>query len=283
MANSSSSAQQALQALGDRLREIRIDAGLTGRHLGALTGWHSSKISKIEHGKQVPSAADIHTWCDRCGASDHSEDLIASLHAAEGMFVEWRRMERGGLRHAQESVLGLWQRTRQFRIYSGWVVPGPVQTPDYIAAVLRAIVLRRELPDDTAEAVKVRVSKQRVLHQAGRTFAIVLEESVLRSRIGGAQTMAAQLGHLLVASALPAVSLGVIPLASDRSLTWAVEGFWMFDDDQVSVELVSGHLNITQPHEIAMYARTFKDLAELAVYGAPARQLITAAINALDT
>ena len=61
---------------------------------------------------------------------------------------------------------------------------------------------------------------------------------------------------------------------------WPVEDFWIFDDRQVNVELVSGWLTLTQLREIAMYAKTFSELAEIAVRGAQARALITAAINA---
>ena len=64
------------------------------------------------------------------------------------MFIEWRRMERTGLRRAQEAVLPLWERTRLFRAYSSWLIPGAVQTRAYTAAVLRAIAVRRDLPDD---------------------------------------------------------------------------------------------------------------------------------------
>ena len=42
------------------------------------------------------------------------------------------------------------------------------------------------------------------------------------------------------------------------------------------MELVSGHLTITQPREIAMYAQTFARLAEIAVYGAQTRELLSA-------
>jgi hypothetical protein len=46
--SSSSSAQQARQALADQLREIRLAAGLTGRALASEAGWHGmSKVSKI--------------------------------------------------------------------------------------------------------------------------------------------------------------------------------------------------------------------------------------------
>lgn len=93
--------------------------------------------------------------------------------------------------------------------------------------------------------------------------------------------MAGQLGHLLSLATLPNVSLGVIPLSADRTALWPVEDFWIFDDAQVNIELVSAFLTVTQPHEVGMYARTFADLADLAVYGASARALITSAIDSL--
>ncbi|BCB78770.1 helix-turn-helix transcriptional regulator [Phytohabitans flavus] len=271
-----------LEALGTRLREIRTEAGLTGRDLGRLAGWHSSKVSRIEHARQAPSADDITAWCEHSGTEDQAADLIATLRAAEGMFVQWQRMERTGLRVAQESVVPLWERTRRFRIYSSWLIPGPLQTPAYIRALLHAIRVRRGLPDDVEASVRVRVDKQHVIHEGGHRFAVVLEEGTLRYRIGDTDTMAGQLGHLLAMAALPSVSLGIVPLDVDRSALWPLEGFFLYDDEQVNVELVSGHLTVTQPREIAMYADAFAQLADLAVYGAAARTLITAAIRALD-
>jgi transcriptional regulator with XRE-family HTH domain len=100
----SSSAQAARQALGARLRELRVEAGLTARALGQLMERHPSKISRIEHGSAQPSADDIRAWCKHCGAADQIPDLIASLRAVEGMWIEWRRLERSGLRQAQESM-----------------------------------------------------------------------------------------------------------------------------------------------------------------------------------
>ncbi|HUZ51317.1 MAG TPA: helix-turn-helix transcriptional regulator [Streptosporangiaceae bacterium] len=43
-------AQQAREALGARLRAVRLDAGLTARALAQLAGWHFTKVSKLEHG-----------------------------------------------------------------------------------------------------------------------------------------------------------------------------------------------------------------------------------------
>ncbi|MFI8853320.1 helix-turn-helix transcriptional regulator [Streptomyces sp. 891-h] len=278
---SSSSVRQAREALGNRLREIRMDAGLTARELAARAGWHESKCSRIEHGRTAPADDDLRIWARLCGAEDQVADLIATVRNIEGAYVEWRRMERSGLKRAQESVLPLWERTRNFRAYSSWLIPGPFQTRAYVESLLSAIRDRRAVPDDVAAAVQVRVHKQRILHEGRHRFAVVLEESTLRHRIGGAETMSGQLGHLLALATLPNISLGVIPMDADRSALWPVEDFWIFDDTQVNVELVSAFLTITQPNEVRAYDETFARMVELAVYGAQARGLITRAIDSL--
>jgi hypothetical protein len=196
------------------------------------------------------------------------------------MFIEWRRMERAGLRQAQEAVRPLYERTHRFRAYSSWFVPGLIQSRAYTEAVLRAVQRRRVAVDDVDAAVAARMERQQVLHEGGRTFAFLVEESVLRSGIGGKEVMADQLGQLITVGSLPNVSLGVIPMQPGRT-RMPVEGFWIYDSAQVNVELVSGYLTITQASEVAMYAETFGELADLAVYGVKARALITAALDTL--
>lgn len=197
------------------------------------------------------------------------------------MWTEWRRVERPGLRRAQEAVLPLWERTRQFRIYSPFLIPGPVQTPAYIRALLATIRDRRpNRVDDIEAAIQVRVAKQHVTREGDHRFAIVLEESTLRHRIGGPDVLREQLDHLLAAMDLPSVVLGVIPFTADRARLRPVEMFFMFDEAEVSVELVSGLLKVTQPTEIALYTDSFARLSAMAVYGDHARTLIRAAAEA---
>ncbi|MER8101856.1 helix-turn-helix transcriptional regulator [Kitasatospora sp. NPDC094016] len=278
----SSSAQAAQKAVADRLRELMLDAGLQGQELATLCGWNAAKTSRIINAKTAPSDSDIRAWCAACGAEDQAADLIAKSRAADSMFLEWRRMERTGLRAAQESVRPLYERTQRFRAYAPWILPGLVQTRGYTTAILSAIRDRRGLVDDIPAAVEERMVRQHVLHDGNHRFALLIEESVLRSGLGGPEVMALQLRHLLTIGRLPTVSLGVIPFRSDRERAWPVEGFWIYDTAQVSVELVSGYLTVTQPSEIAMYGRAFAELGELAVHGAKARQLITNALDSLD-
>ncbi|GAA2120325.1 helix-turn-helix transcriptional regulator [Kitasatospora saccharophila] len=276
----SSSVLEARKALAARLVALRKDARLTGDELSARCGWHPAKTSRIQSGKAQPSEDDLRAWCTACGAQDQADDLIAAARAVETMYTEWRRMERGGLRAAQESVADLYHRTNLFRVYASRVLPGMVQTPEYTEAVLRSIQRARVEVDDVTDAVEARLERQRMLFSGRHRFGLLIEEWVLRAAVCDPETMAAQLGHLLAVASSPFVSIGVIPTGPGRPHL-PVEDFYLFDEAEVAVELTSGYLRITQPGEITDYVRTFTDLAAMAVHGAEARQLITAAIATL--
>lgn len=197
------------------------------------------------------------------------------------MYIEWRRLNRGGLRRAQESRRPLYDRTRLFKAYLPAVLPGFFQTPEYATALLSAITAFRGLPDDVAEAVSARMNRNRMLRAGDHRFALVLEETVLRFQVGGADVIRGQLRYLLDVMELPSVALGVIPVAASTRPLWPLEGFTIFDDERVHVELLSAQVTVTSPSEITLYVRAFERLAQLAVYGATARDLIIAALGAL--
>ena len=282
--SSSSSAQQARQALADQLREIRLAAGLTGRALAAAAGWHGvSKVSKIEHGVRPPSSEDVRTWGRVCGTSaERVGELLAEQQAVAGMWVSYQRLNRAGLRKAQESVRPNYENARLIRGYQPRVVPGLLQTAAYTTAVLEDARDRQGVHrDDIAEAVAERTARQQVLRQASHRFMFVVEEQVLRCRSCPDDVLRGQLVHLREATRLPTVRFGIIPAGASRNGVFPREGFVMFDNDLVSVELISGVLAVTQPHEIVMYIREFTDLASIAVRGPAARELITEALKEL--
>lgn len=278
-AYSSSSSQEMLKALGLRLRQLRQDAGLSGRDLGRLTDWLPSKISKIENGKQTPSQEDLRQWCYHCRVPEQIPDVIASLRAVEGLFIEWRRRERTGLKRGLQSTAPLFERTKRFRAYNSWMIPGVFQTPAYAKHVLSTLANRRGVPDDSDEAMKLRLARQALLRKGDRRFAVVVEESVLYNDLLGADLMREQLLQLHELAALPRVSLGVIPRNADRSAMWPVESFWVYDDKRVNIELVSGWLTITSAPEIRMYVQAFAELSSIALHGQPAREVLRLAMQ----
>jgi transcriptional regulator with XRE-family HTH domain len=277
----SSSAQAAREAVAGRLKELRADAGITGPELASRCGWSHPKTYRIEGARTPPSAADIRAWCEACGVPGQAADIIAQSRTAESMYVEWRRKARTGLKQLQSSYVPLFKSTKLFRIYSPTMVPGLLQTEGYAMGLMSTITKFRQIPDDVAEAVAARLERSRIIHEPGRRFAMVIEEPVLYYQLGDADAMAAQLGYLLTAGALPSVSLGVIPSSTRARPMWPQELFHMYDDTLVSVELLAARVKVTQPSEIALYARAFERLRQLAVYGSDARALIVQAIDRL--
>lgn len=275
----SSSVTEARHAFGQRLRRLREDHGLSARELARRCGWHESKCSRIENGHSAASPETIRAWARACGAEELVAELVEAARGIEGMYVEWRAMERAGLRRAQDSVRSLWDRTKRFKAYSQNLIPGPLQTPEYTRAVLVGIRDRRHLLDDVDAAVAVREERLAVLDAPGKAFHIVLEEAALYRRVGPPAVMTDQLGRLLQLSVRPHVRIGIIPRDADRSLMPSVEDFWVFDDRQVNVELVSDYLTVKQTHEVKLYTGDFGRLSDLAEHGGPVLRLIASAIS----
>src|SRR5215472_18844456 len=167
----SSSARRAQEALGARMREIRLDAGLSARDLASATGQHFTRVSKIEHGVQNPTDKDLRNWCSACSAEDQVPDLIATARAVESAYLEFRRQARAGMKR----VLGphtvfLYERTSLFRIYEHNVVPGLFQTAAYSAAMLSFWIGFLDAPNDIDAAVATRMERQRVLYDRRKRF-----------------------------------------------------------------------------------------------------------------
>jgi transcriptional regulator with XRE-family HTH domain len=267
---------QAREALGHRLRDIRKDAGLTGKRLAVRAGWHSSKVSKIEYGKQTPSEEDIRTWCELAGVREQIPDLIAAVRHIESMYVEWRQMLGTGTRRRQQASLTLEAQTRLMRWYEPLLMPGILHTAEYATAIMRRVVDFYQVPDDLDVGVATRMDRQHILYRGQRRFHFILAYQSLLTMVGDPAVMIGQLDRLLAVMSLPRVTLGILPAHTEYRVP--TNQFIMFDDRFVHVETVSAELTISQPREIALYARVFDELSQQARYGHGARILITAAL-----
>ncbi|MFD9906770.1 helix-turn-helix domain-containing protein [Streptomyces sp. NPDC059063] len=276
----SSSARAAREAIAARLGDLRRDAGLTMQELADRCGWNKAKTSRVEAARTVPSDADILAWCAACEAEGQAPDLIAASRSADSMYVEWRRMQRTGLRRLQTANLPLYERTKLFRVYCSRVVPGLIQTESYAHALLSLIADFRSLPDDVDAAAAARTDRSQIIRDGLHRVVILVEEDVLTHRVGDDSVMTGQLEYLLTAMSYPAVSLGIIPRAAPRVL-WGPETFTVFDDERVHVELLTAKVTVTAPTEVEVYLRAFARLSRMAMYGPRARSLIGKAMDTL--
>lgn len=275
------SIHQAREALGNRLRDIRKDARLTGRSLALLAGWDGSKVSKIEHGKQTPSEDDIREWCEKAGAVDQVPELVAMVRHIEATYMEWRRSLGAGTRRRQQAFRALETKSGVIRWYEPLLVPGLLHTAEYATAVMRRVIDFYGIPDDLADGVAARMERQQILYKGDRRFHFIVAQQALVTRVGDVAVMMGQMDRLLAVMSLHRVSFGIVPAAAEYRVP--TNQFIVFDDRAVNIETVSAELAITQPREIALYLSAFAELHKQAMYGKAARAMVVAALRDLQS
>lgn len=276
--------QQAREALGARLREMRLscpDGRLTGTALARELGWPNSKVSKLELGKQTATPEDLRQWATACGQAASYGELRARLAGFESHIRSWRRQLVGGHKPVQDAHNEAQARSKVLRTWeSSWVV-GVLQTPDYARAVLTRSVELHRSPRDVEEAVRARMRRQELLYSGGRRYHVLLWEPVLRSLVCSPSVLAAQLDRLAGVIGMDTVELGIVPLTASLKVPPGL-GFWIYDDRHVVTEAWHAELWLDDADSVALYLRTWRTLREAAVYGAEAHHVIRAARRALD-
>jgi hypothetical protein len=209
-----------------------------------------------------------------------THDVIPEM---EPTWVDWRRELQAGQKYLQAQATPLYEKTTLLRAYDSIVVPGILETWDYVVALYKAVDLLYGLPErDPVQAADARLARQRLITEpTGRNaYSFVVEYSGLTDVIGGPEVMDEQLRFLTHVTALPHVRLGIIPPDVTRTL-YPGEGFYIYDDQFVRSSIWSGEVRTSKPEDIAFFVKAFGLLMDQAVYDDAARKLIESARNGL--
>ncbi|XEC32692.1 helix-turn-helix domain-containing protein [Streptomyces fradiae] len=259
-------------SLGRALRALREASGLTGDTVARRASMSAGKLSKIENEKVRPSVQDVDLILTALRVSEEAKDeFIATARAEATEATAWRLLRRMGPWKHQNTIKAIEASTSVLRLFQGQLIPGLLQTPEYMTAVFG---LPPALPDETrARTVAARVERQAVLYGTGRSFRFLICEHVLRWLISEPTVMALQLDRLVSVSRLPQVSLGIVPIGS-RMPDFPMTCFSLHDDRLVIVETFHSEITTTDPKDVQLYADTFDRFSEVALYGDPMRTLI---------
>ncbi|MEU6403121.1 helix-turn-helix transcriptional regulator [Streptomyces sp. NPDC046985] len=268
--------QRAREELGRRLRELRVespDGRLTGVRLAERLGWQQSKISKLENGRQTPSDDDLRAWAEAVGQPAAFAELRSRLRGFESHLRSWRRLLAAGHGPVQETWNALVGESRTLYVWDNYVVNGMLQTADYARSLFECHANFRRSPRDMEDAVRARMKRQEWLYRPGKQLNVLMWESALRSQVCTPEVLAAQLDRLLGVVGMDTVRLGIVPLDAVLRLPPG-SAFWVLDDRLVTVENWHAELWLEDAETIALYRRVWDALAESAVFGAEAQQVI---------
>ncbi|MET7904014.1 Scr1 family TA system antitoxin-like transcriptional regulator [Streptomyces sp. NPDC005355] len=193
--------QTAREALGARLRELRAEAGLEGKDIASKAGWQTSKVSRLQNGKQTPTRADLTAWANAVGRPDAEPELhglLAGLDMKQ-RHRSWRRQLAGGHRGRQEIAVRQTENTTLIRGLEVSRIPGLFQTPEYARVIFDSNAEFRGIPPTTEAAVETRMRRQQALYDPEKTFRFLVCEAALYHR----SCPVAPVGGLLAVAAGP--------------------------------------------------------------------------------
>lgn len=263
--------------LGQRLRGLRLAREMTVAEAASQVGFSQSKVTKIELAQLVATRNDVVQLLDVYEESDPGQrEMLLSMVRA-GTSKEWWESRRA-LPPKFGSYLGLESVAATLQAYDTHLVHGLLQTPDYARALLRAE--RPELLAHEIDAlVDLRMHRQEILARDDPpppTVWWIMDEAVLRRQVGSRETMHAQLMRLIERSALPNVTLLVMP--DDLGAHAGMDGpFAIFNFETgarpvVYVEGQAGNLYLEKDDDLRRCQQTMNHI--LAAAPDPERSLV---------
>ncbi|GAB0108634.1 helix-turn-helix transcriptional regulator [Nocardia sp. JMUB6875] len=201
------------QWLGQLLRRYRDESGMTLKDAAAYLKRDSSTVSRFEAGLYPPREDDVRELLNLYGVADeHVREALRKLSLEVWQKGWWE----GYAQDIDPSIIDyawLEARAAEIKSFNTIVVPGLLQTPAYAEAVIRAVD-----PDaDDAQVdrwLEVRMIRQQVLTRSRPVrLTVVLDESILRRPIGGADVHAEQLEHLASMAERSNIAVRLLPEA----------------------------------------------------------------------
>jgi transcriptional regulator with XRE-family HTH domain len=181
--------QDMLLEIGEELRRLRSAAGLSGRELATRAGVPQPTVSRVETGQRVSDAEVVVRLFAALGLGQVDADWIASrVREAYATSVPRRVDARVSFRSG--SAVELERSAGLVRDFQSVVIPGPLRTAGYIAAI-QSVSAGDEL------------DRSAVLDDPERCFTFVITEGALRTWRATDARMADQLAHLVAMSRRP--------------------------------------------------------------------------------
>jgi hypothetical protein len=274
--------------LGAHLRRLREESGISRSDAGWAIRGSESKISRLELGRVGFKVRDVDDLLKlyELDDPDERERLLDLAKQANnpGWWQRWDDVTPAWF----HSYLGLEMAAELIRTFELQFVPGLLQTPDYMRAVVQ-LGRDRPLPAPEVERlVALRTGRQQVLTQkASARLWAVIDEAVLRRPIGGKEVFRAQLEYLLEASHRHNVTLQIIPF--DRGGYTATGGAFTllrFGEpdlpDIVYIEHLTSAVYLDKREDLDEYVVTMDSLAITALRPRETERLLNEAIKALD-
>lgn len=266
--------------LASELRRLRKESGLTAEAVAERLEYDQSWVSRIESGRRGIRPNDLKALLDVYEVFGQAREDLLQLarqarqrgwwHSYGDVIPEWFQV-----------FVGLEAEAAQLRSYDPELIPGLLQTPDYYRSYLRVAPMTPK-PDEVDRKIEFRLARQaRITDDDPLQFWAVMNEAVIRRRVGSKAAMKAQLNHLVEMSERANVTLQVLPFSVGAHPAMD-GGFVIFgfpeaaDPDVIYLESQAGSVYVEERPAIDRYNLVFNHLIAKALDPDQTRDLLAA-------
>jgi transcriptional regulator with XRE-family HTH domain len=265
--------------LGIALKSFREAAGLTLEGAAEEINSTRSTLSRYENALSLPNPAMVRALLTHYNVD--GEELKGTIQLAKdartpGWWVSYSYI----LDRKTADFIALESEATAIQSFEPSLVPGLLQTPDYIRAIMKGGP--HTLDDEGIEQrVRLRLERQTRLTATPDPLLVdsVIDEVALMRKVGGHDVWAEQLEHLLKISELPNITIQVIPLSAGyhRGTRGSLHILDFGSDDQplASVETVAGQLSFDSSPELQTCTKIMQHLRTVALSPEASSELIS--------
>jgi transcriptional regulator with XRE-family HTH domain len=268
--------------LAAELREIRESKGKSGDAVAAALKWSPSKISRYERARTGLQPREVERLLDYYEITGTRRTLLLAL-AEDAAQKGWWEEFSDALSPDYQQFIGLEHEASSIAIWHVDVVPGLLQTRAYAKHIIGSYSRIEPIaPRMIERLVKVRMRRQQVLDREPELqLSVVLDESVLKRRIGDELVMYEQLQRLVREADRPNLTLQVLPLDAQHTVfgeSFVILSFGSDADamlqDVVSTEHLRHDSSLEGERETYLHRIAFQMLAGTSLDPASSRALI---------
>jgi transcriptional regulator with XRE-family HTH domain len=254
------------------LRQLRAEASLKTSEVAERLGWSPAKVSRYELARTGLKPTDVRQMLAFYKVDTQRQNELLAL-AKEASEKGWWEEFSDILSEEHISLIGLENEATAEWSWHLEVISGLLQTEEYAICVNSKGYSLAPVPSSRIDrSVKVRMKRQeRLTRDPPLELAAVLDEAVLRRRIGDPHVMRNQLRHLITAAQLPNVSLRILRLGDESPMVMNSFDLLRFGNqgpampDVVYTEHFRATLHFEDEADTHQYQIVFKRLQESAL------------------
>jgi transcriptional regulator with XRE-family HTH domain len=267
--------------LAAELRGIRESKGKSGDTVAAALKWSPSKISRYERARTGLRPREVERLLDYYEITGPRRELLLGL-AEDAAQKGWWEEFTDSLSEDYKQFIGLEHEATSMAIWHVDVVTGLLQTEEYARHIIGSYSrVEPVAPGMIGRLVRVRMRRQQVLDRDGLQVSVVLDESVLKRRIGDEAVMYDQLQRLVKEADRPNLTLQVLPLDAQHSVfgeSFVIFSFGQDADamlqDVVSTEHLRSGFTLEGERDTYLHRIAFQMLVDAALDPVASRKLI---------